>query len=95
MAKNRVDGVYEADPHIRPSARKYATISYAEVLRLRLSVADPAAFSLCMDNKLPIVVFGLGEDGSIARAIRGDAIGTLVAADLPTTLADDQAPEPR
>jgi uridylate kinase len=95
MAKNRVDGVYEADPRIDPSARKYATISYAEVLRLRLSVADPAAFSLCMDNKLPIVVFGLGEGGSIASAIRGDAIGTLVAADLPTTLADEQAPEPR
>jgi len=95
MAKNRVDGVYEADPRVHPSARKYATISYAEVLRLRLSVADPAAFSLCMDNKLPIVVFGLGEDESIARAIRGDAIGTLVAADLPATLADDQAPEPR
>jgi uridylate kinase len=87
MAKNRVDGVYEADPQVDPSARKFATISYAEVLRRRLSVADPAAFALCMDNRLPIVVFGLGEDGSIARAIRGDAIGTLVAADVPTALS--------
>jgi len=94
MAKNRVDGVYEADPRIDPSARKYATISYSEVLRRRLSVADPAAFSLCMDNRLPIVVFGLGEDGGIARAIRGDPIGTLVAADVPTMLADGQTPRP-
>jgi uridylate kinase len=92
MAKSRVDGVYEADPRTDPSARKYATISYAEVLRRRLSVADPAAFSLCMDNKLPIVVFGLGTDGNIARAIRGDAIGTLVAADVPTALAEDEPP---
>jgi uridylate kinase len=53
-------------------------------------VADPAAFSLCMDNKLPIVVFGLGADGNIARAIRGDAIGTLVAADVPTALDEDE-----
>ncbi|MGH8776880.1 MAG: UMP kinase [Jiangellaceae bacterium] len=90
MAKNRVDGVYEADPRIDPTARKFSTISYAEVLRRQLSVADPAAFSLCMDNMLPIVVFGLGEDGGIARAIRGDAIGTLVAADVPTALADGQ-----
>ena len=90
MAKSRVDGVYEADPRTDPSARKYATISYAEVLRRRLSVADPAAFSLCMDNKLPIVVFGLGRDGNIARAIRGDAIGTLVAADVPTMLDEDE-----
>jgi uridylate kinase len=88
MAKNRVDGVYEADPQVDPSARKFATITYTEVLRRRLSVADPAAFSLCMDNRLPIVVFGLGEDGSITRAIRGDAIGTLVAADVPTALIE-------
>lgn len=91
MAKSGVDGVYEADPRTHPGARKYLTISYADVLRRRLEVADPAAFSLCMDNKLPIVVFGLNEDGGIARAIRGDAIGTLVAADVDTELA---GPEP-
>ncbi|MFW6034246.1 MAG: UMP kinase [bacterium] len=91
MAKSGVDGVYEADPRTHPGARKYLTISYADVLRRRLEVADPAAFSLCMDNKLPIVVFGLNEDGGIARAIRGDAIGTLVAADVETELA---GPEP-
>lgn len=91
MAKSGVDGVYEADPRTTPGARKYITISYADVLRRRLEVADPAAFSLCMDNKLPIVVFGLNEDGGIARAIRGDAIGTLVAADVQTELADPEA----
>jgi uridylate kinase len=92
MAKNRVDGVYEADPRRDPSARKYSTITYGEVLRRRLDVADPAAFSLCMDNRLPIVVFGLGGEGAIARAIKGEPIGTLVAADVETVLADDPPP---
>jgi uridylate kinase len=89
MAKNRVDGVYEADPRRDPSARKFSTITYGEVLRRRLDVADPAAFSLCMDNRLPIVVFGLGGEAAIARAIKGEPIGTLVAADVETVLADD------
>jgi uridylate kinase len=84
-----VDGVYEDDPRKDPTARKFHTITYTDVLRRRLLVADPAAFSLCMDNQLPIVVFGLGEDGSIARAIRGDPIGTLVSADVETRLVDD------
>jgi uridylate kinase len=88
MAKSGVDGVYDADPRKHPDAKKFATITYAEVLRRRLQVADPAAFSLCMDNQLPIVVFGLGIDGSIARAIRGDTIGTLVAGDVDTVHAD-------
>jgi len=89
MAKSGVDGVYEDDPRKDPTARKFHTITYTDVLRRRLLVADPAAFSLCMDNQLPIVVFGLGQDGSIARAIRGDAIGTLVSADVETRLVDD------
>ncbi len=88
MAKSGVDGVYEADPREDPTARKYLSITYRDVLRRRLAVADPAAFSLCADNKLPIVVFGLGEDHGIARAIRGESIGTIVAAGVETTLAD-------
>lgn len=88
MAKSGVDGVYDDDPSANPDARKYATISYTDVLRRNLRVADPAAFSLCMDNQLPIVVFGLGADGSIARAIRGDAIGTLVSGDVATVHSD-------
>lgn len=86
MGKNGVDGVYEADPRKDPSARKYRTITYADVLRQRLNVADPAAFSLCMDNQLPIVVFGLGEPNGIARAIRGERIGTLVASNIETVV---------
>jgi uridylate kinase len=91
MAKSGVDGVYDDDPRRNPRARKFATISYAEVLRRNLRVADPAAFSLCMDNALPIVVFGLGADGSIARAIRGDAIGTLVSGDVDTVHSDGES----
>nr|WP_246221253.1 UMP kinase [Phytoactinopolyspora mesophila] len=87
MAKNGVDGVYEADPREDPKARKYLSITYREVMRRRLAVADPAAFSLCADNKLPIVVFGLGEDYGIARAIRGEPIGTVVASDVDTVFA--------
>ncbi|WP_083460141.1 UMP kinase [Jiangella muralis] len=86
MGKNGVDGVYEADPRKDPSARKYSSITYADVLRQRLNVADPAAFSLCMDNQLPIVVFGLGEPNGIARAIRGERIGTLVASNIETVV---------
>ncbi|HSK27449.1 MAG TPA: UMP kinase [Jiangellales bacterium] len=92
MAKNGVDGVYEADPRTDPAARKFATITYGEVLRRRLNVADPAAFSLCMDNRLPIVVFGLGGEASIARAIKGEPMGTLVAADVETVLSEDTGP---
>ncbi len=87
MGKSGVDGVYEADPRTDPTARKYVSISYVEVLRHRLNVADPAAFSLCMDNRLPIMVFGLDEDDGIYRAIRGEQIGTLVASDVETVIA--------
>ncbi|TDC56960.1 UMP kinase [Jiangella ureilytica] len=86
MGKNGVDGVYDADPRKDPTARKYSSITYGDVLRQRLNVADPAAFSLCMDNQLPIVVFGLGEANGIARAIRGERIGTLVASNIETVI---------
>ncbi|HLR94774.1 MAG TPA: UMP kinase [Jiangellaceae bacterium] len=89
MAKSGVDGVYDADPRVVDTARMFATIPYAEVLRRQLQVADPAAFSLCKDNNLPIVVFGVGEHEGIARAIRGDRIGTVVAGDLTTTWNDE------
>jgi uridylate kinase len=90
MGKSGVDGVYEADPRLQPTARKYLTITYTEVLRRRLDVADPAAFSLCMDNQLPIVVFGLDEDNGIARAIRGEQIGTVVSANVDTVVGTQQ-----
>ena len=79
LAKSGVDGVYNADPKKDKSATKYDTISYDEVLSKSLAVADAAAFALCRENKLPIVVFDLMKNGNIARAVRGETIGTLVS----------------
>ncbi len=79
LAKNGVDGVYSADPRKDPTATMFEHISYGEVLIKGLAVADAAAFSLCQENDLPIIVFNLLEDGNIGRAIRGEKIGTLVA----------------
>src|SRR3954466_6443765 len=79
LGKNGVDGVYDADPRLVPDAVKFDVISYDEVLRRGLKVADATAFSLCRDNNMPIIVFGL-QDGNIARVVRGEKIGTLVNA---------------
>ena len=79
LAKSGVDGVYSADPQKDPSAVKYQTVSFNDVLSKSLAVADAAAFSLCRENKLPIVVFDLKNKGNIARAVRGDSVGTLVS----------------
>ena len=79
LAKSGVDGVYNADPRKDQNATKFDTISYDEVLQKSLAVADAAAFSLCRENKLPIVVFDLMTNGNIGRAVRGEKIGTLVS----------------
>jgi uridylate kinase len=79
LAKSGVDGVYSADPKKDATATKYDSISYDEVLSKSLAVADAAAFALCRENKLPIVVFDLMKNGNIGRAVRGEVIGTLVA----------------
>ena len=79
LAKSGVDGVYSADPKKDPSATKFDDISYNDVLSKSLAVADAAAFSLCRENKLPIIVFDLMANGNIARAVRGEKIGTLVS----------------
>jgi len=79
LAKSGVDGVYNADPRKDSSATKFDTISYDEVLQKSLAVADAAAFSLCRENNLPIVVFDLMSNGNIGRAVRGEKIGTLVS----------------
>ena len=76
----QVDGIYDADPRTHPDAVKYDEVSYNEVLAKGLKVMDATAISLCMDNALPIVVFDLGVTGNIARAVRGEKIGTLVHA---------------
>ncbi|MGI8614861.1 MAG: UMP kinase [Nocardioidaceae bacterium] len=78
MAKSGVDGVYDADPQLDPTARKFDVIDFDEVLGRGLRVADATAFSLCRDNRLPIRVFNLMQEGNIARAVRGEKIGTLV-----------------
>ena len=78
LAKSGVDGVYSADPKKVTDATKFDTISYDEVLTKSLAVADAAAFALCRENKLPIVVFDLLKNGNIGRAVRGELIGTLV-----------------
>ncbi len=79
LAKSGVDGVYSADPKKDPSATKFENVSYDEVLSKSLAVADAAAFSLCRENNLPIVVFDLKNKGNIGRAVRGDSVGTLVS----------------
>jgi uridylate kinase len=78
MAK-AVDGVYDSDPRQNADAVRFERISYAEVLAKGLKVADATAFTLCMDNSLPIVVFDLLVHGNIGRAVRGESIGTLVS----------------
>ncbi len=78
LAKNRVDGVYDADPHKNPDARRFATLSYMDALSRRLEVMDSTALSLCMENELPIVVFDVGDPDGIVNAARGDDIGTRV-----------------
>jgi len=79
LAKSGVDGVYSADPKKDKSATKYDSITYNEVLSKSLAVADAAAFALCRENQLPIVIFDLMKNGNIARAVRGETIGTLVS----------------
>ena len=79
LAKSGVDGVYNADPRKDKGATMFDTSSFDEVLQKSLAVADAAAFSLCRENHLPIVVFDLMTNGNIGRAVRGEKIGTLVS----------------
>jgi uridylate kinase len=79
LKATRVDGVYDADPEKHPGAQRYSQIGYTELLSNRLQALDATAVSLAMDNEMPIVVFDMTEAGNIARAIRGDRIGTLIS----------------
>jgi uridylate kinase len=79
LKATQVDGVYDDDPRRNPDAVKFDRLGYAEVLARGLKVMDTTAISLCMDNRLPIVVFDLLGEGNIVRAVRGEKIGTLVA----------------
>ena len=80
VAKNGVDGVYTADPKKDPNATKIESITYQDALVQGLKVVDATAFSLCMDNKMPMRVFGMQGEGTVASALKGEKIGTLVTA---------------
>jgi uridylate kinase len=80
VAKNGVDGVYSADPKKDPKAKKLETLTYQEALVQGLKVVDSTAFSLCMDNNIPMVVFGMQPEGNITKALLGKKIGTRVSA---------------
>jgi uridylate kinase len=78
MAKNKVDGVYSADPSIDPTATKYDELSFLDVIKEGLGVMDSTASSLCMDNDIPLLVFSIMDEGNIKRAVIGEDIGTIV-----------------
>jgi uridylate kinase len=80
LKATKVDGIYTADPLKHPDAERYEQISYLQVLQERLQVMDATAISLCMDNRLPIVVFNLRTPGNIRRVVMGHAVGTTVTA---------------
>jgi uridylate kinase len=79
MSKNKVDGIYSADPRNNPAAKKYDKITYLEALNKRLRVMDTTALSLCMENKVPIIVFDLETPDSLRQIVLGESIGTLVS----------------
>lgn len=79
LKATKVDGVYTSDPKIDPSARRYRQLTYRDALNQSLSVMDSAAFALCMENNIPIMVFDFFEDGSLERAVAGEPVGTLVS----------------
>lgn len=78
MAKKGVDGVYDSDPKLNPEAKKFDKLAYIDVIQKNLKVMDSTAISLCMDNKIPIVVFNIDQKGNILKAAEGEEIGTLV-----------------
>ena len=80
MAKQGVDGLYSADPKKDPTATRFDSITFNEVLHRQLKVADATAFALCMENEMPLVVFGAEDHGAILRIVRGEKMGTLVSA---------------
>jgi uridylate kinase len=81
LKATKVDGVFEADPVKNPSARKFDRLTYAEVLARQLGVMDLAAVSLCMESRIPVIVFRLARPGSLAAAVRGEKVGTIISAD--------------
>jgi uridylate kinase len=79
MAKNRVDGVYERDPRADPTAKRFDHLSYRDALQRGLEVMDSTALALCMDNKLPIIVFDLLNPSNLEQIVCGAQVGTLIS----------------
>jgi uridylate kinase len=78
MKATKVDGIYDSDPNTNPQAQRYERVTYTEALSKRLQIMDSTAFSLCMDNKIPVVVFDMNRDGILRDAVFGRKVGTLV-----------------
>ena len=81
MTKNNVDGIYDADPLTHPGAKKFDRLTYLEALNMRLEVMDATALSLCLENKLPIIVFDLQKERGLEKAVKGTLIGTVVTSE--------------
>ncbi len=79
LKATKVDGVYDSDPKKNPEAKRYTHITYSEALARRLEVMDSTAFSLCMDNRMPIIIFDMNDPDNIRRAIAGEKVGTMVS----------------
>ena len=78
LKATKVDGIYDSDPQRNPQAKRYSHITYLEALQRQLKVMDSTAFSLCMDNKMPIIVFDLFKSHNLRRVVMGEKVGTLV-----------------
>ena len=78
LKATKVDGIYDSDPKKNPKAKRYSEVSYQEALQKQLKVMDATAFSLCMDNKMPIIVFDLFKPHNLKRVVMGEAVGTVV-----------------
>ena len=81
MAKNGVDGVYNADPKTHPEATKYDNLTYMDLIQEGLQVMDTTATSMCMDNDIDLVVFNMNEKGNIIKAVRGEITGVVISKD--------------
>ncbi|MCV9910454.1 hypothetical protein OIV19_23085 [Brucella sp. HL-2] len=86
-SKDGVDGVFTADPNVDTTARKYATLSFDDVIKQDICVMDQSALLLARDHRVPVHVFGFDQDGSVARICRGEHVGTLIANDVKTLFA--------
>jgi uridylate kinase len=81
LKATKVDGIYDSDPKTNPKAIRYETVTYAEALVKRLKIMDSTAFSLCMDNRVPIIVFDMATPQNVKRVVCGEKVGTLVTAE--------------